>query len=122
MRATSGSGARRMRGGDLVAGDPAQRRDLFGHRAADARHGEIDARAELARVEARGMDEKARRRARAGMPMQHAVLDRQHGLFAGKRLADDAGKEPDAALFGLPGRTTIVGSRMPTPSRKPRRV
>ena len=31
-------------------------------------------------------------------------------------------KKPDAALFGLPGRTQIVGSRMPTPSRKPRRV
>src|SRR5437868_6122862 len=31
-------------------------------------------------------------------------------------------KKPDAALFGLPGRTQIVGRRMPTPSRKPRRV
>ena len=31
-------------------------------------------------------------------------------------------KKPDAALFGLPGRTQMVGSRMPTPSRKLRRL
>ncbi len=31
-------------------------------------------------------------------------------------------KKPDAALFGSPGRTQIVGRRMPMPSRKPRRV
>ena len=31
-------------------------------------------------------------------------------------------KKPDAALFGLPGRTTIEGKRSPTPSQKPRRV
>ena len=73
-------------GGDLVAGDPAQRGDLLGHGAADARHGEIDARPELRRVEPRGMNEKAHRRARARMPMQHAVGDRQHGLFAGQAV------------------------------------
>ena len=31
-------------------------------------------------------------------------------------------KKPEAALFGLPGRTQMVGRRMPTPSRKPLRV
>jgi hypothetical protein len=31
-------------------------------------------------------------------------------------------KNPDAARFGLPGRTQIVGSRTPTPSTKPRRL
>ncbi len=30
-------------------------------------------------------------------------------------------KKPDAALFGRPGRTQIVGSRMPMPSKNPRR-
>ena len=30
-------------------------------------------------------------------------------------------KKPEAALFGAPGRTQIVGRRMPTPSKKPRR-
>ena len=30
-------------------------------------------------------------------------------------------KKPEAALLGLPGRTQIVGSRMPMPSKKPRR-
>jgi hypothetical protein len=31
-------------------------------------------------------------------------------------------KNPDAALFGLPGRTQIVGRRSPTPSKNPRRL
>ena len=30
-------------------------------------------------------------------------------------------KKLDAALLGLPGRTTMVGSLMPMPSRNPRR-
>jgi hypothetical protein len=30
-------------------------------------------------------------------------------------------KKPEAALFGLPGRTQMVGRRMPTPSKKPLR-
>ncbi len=30
-------------------------------------------------------------------------------------------KKPDAALLGVPGRTQIVGRRMPTPSKMPRR-
>ena len=39
---------------------------------------------------------------------------------SGSRMMPE--KKPDAALFGLPGRTTMLGSRMPTPSQKPRRV
>jgi len=31
-------------------------------------------------------------------------------------------KNPDAALFGRPGRMQMVGSRSPTPSTNPRRV
>ena len=31
-------------------------------------------------------------------------------------------KNPEAALFGAPGRMQMVGSRMPTPSTKPRRL
>ena len=38
---------------------------------------------------------------------------------SGSRMMPE--KKPDAALLGAPGRTQIVGSRMPTPSRKPRR-
>jgi hypothetical protein len=38
---------------------------------------------------------------------------------SGSRMMPE--KNPDAALLGLPGRTQMVGSRMPTPSRKPRR-
>ena len=39
---------------------------------------------------------------------------------SGSRMIPE--KKPDAALLGLPGRTTMLGSRMPTPSQKPRRV
>ena len=39
---------------------------------------------------------------------------------SGSRIIPE--KNPDAALFGLPGRTQIVGRRMPMPSKKPRRV
>ena len=35
------------------------------------------------------------------MPMPHAVLDRQHGLLAVKRLADDRGEEAGCRLVGL---------------------
>ena len=70
-------------GRNLVAGDAAQRGDLLGHRAAHAGHGEVDAGAELFAVDAGGVNEKSDRGARARMPMQHAVLDRQHGLLAG---------------------------------------
>ena len=52
----------------------------------------------------------------------HGLGHREHGLESGERLADDPGEEAEAAMLGLPGRTTMVGSRMPTPSQKPRRV
>ena len=39
---------------------------------------------------------------------------------SGSRMMPE--KKPDAALFGLPGRTQIVGRRMPMPSKKPRRL
>ena len=38
---------------------------------------------------------------------------------SGSRMMPE--KKPEAALFGLPGRTQIVGRRMPMPSKKPRR-
>ena len=39
---------------------------------------------------------------------------------SGSRIMPE--KKPEAALFGLPGRTQIVGRRMPMPSKMPRRV
>ena len=39
---------------------------------------------------------------------------------SGSRMMPE--KKPDAALFGFPGRTTMDGRRMPTPSRIPLRV
>ena len=38
---------------------------------------------------------------------------------SGSRMMPE--KNPDAALLGAPGLTVMVGSRMPTPSKKPRR-
>ena len=48
---------------DLVAGDPAQRLDLLADRAADARHGQVDARPELVARQARrhGRGSRSRR-------------------------------------------------------------
>ena len=40
--------------------------------------------------------------------------------FNGSRMIPE--KKPDAARFGAPGRTQIVGSRTPTPSMNPRRL
>src|SRR6516162_7096828 len=57
-----GADARRY----FVAGDPPQGGDLLGHCAADARHGEIDPRSELAGVESGGMDQITHRRAGTG--------------------------------------------------------
>jgi len=39
---------------------------------------------------------------------------------SGSRMMPE--KKPEAALFGLPGRTQIVGRRMPMPSMNPRRL
>src|SRR2546429_314021 len=39
---------------------------------------------------------------------------------SGSRMMPE--KKPEAALLGLPGRTTMLGRRIPTPSQKPRRV
>ena len=58
---------------------------------------------ELLARQARGMNEKADRRARARMRMQHAFGDRQDRLLAGERLADDAGKETRRRLVRLAG-------------------
>src|SRR5690242_437725 len=76
--------------GDLVPRDAAERLDLFANGAADARHAEVDAVAELFTREFRGMDEEADGRARAGVPVPHAFVHRQQRLLAGQGLADDA--------------------------------
>src|ERR1700690_2221111 len=78
---------------DLVAGDAAQRRDLFPDLAPHTRHGDIDAVAQLRARQAGCVDEKSNRRARAGMPMQHAVGDRQDRFLSVERLPNDAGEE-----------------------------
>ena len=105
----------------LVGPRPPQRRDHLAHGDGKARHGQAAPRAQgaVSMVAAHGSE--SRWPGRAGDPVTHIVIDRQHGLKPGQRLADDARKNPEAALFGLPGRTTMVGSRMPTPSNMPRR-
>src|SRR5438105_2074107 len=80
-------------GCDLVASDPTQGGDLLGDRAAYAGHRDIDARDELAGIEACGMDKKSDRSARTGVPMQHAILNWQHSFLSGERFANDRRKE-----------------------------
>src|SRR6266704_1293481 len=65
-------------GRHLVAGDPTQGGDLLGDRAAYAGHRDIDARAQLGGIEAGGMDKESDSTARTGVPVQHAILHRQH--------------------------------------------
>ena len=76
--------------GHFVAGDAAKRRDLFPHRAGHAWHGEIDARPKSFRRQARGVDEKVDRGARARMCMPYTFGDRQERLLAGERFPDNA--------------------------------
>ena len=94
MRTISGSGSRRIRAATL---SPAIRRSAAicsADGATNAGHGEIDARRRVVlAVEPGGMDQKADGRARAGVPVQHTLVDRQHRLLAGERLADDRRKE-----------------------------
>src|SRR5579884_4342025 len=55
-------------GDDLIAGDPAERFDLFADGTAHTRHGEVDPVPELVAREACRMDQKADRRARTRVP------------------------------------------------------
>src|SRR5580698_6609906 len=87
-----GPEAERHRTGGIKAARPA------GDGATDARHGQIDARTEFCGVETSGVNKEADSRAWARMPVQHAVLNREQGLFTGERLADDRGEEPRGRL------------------------
>src|SRR5579871_791010 len=79
--------------GDALAGDPAQRGQLFGDGAAHTGHVEVHARPEFAAVESRGVQEKADGRARAGVPVADALFHRQYRLLSRQGFADDRGKE-----------------------------
>ena len=54
-----------------------------------------------------------------GTFLGHAYVN-PHALICARLLSRDERCEPDAALFGLPGRMQMVGRRMPIPSKKPR--
>ena len=45
--------------------------------------------AETVAIEPGGVDEERDRSARAGEPVPHAFIDRQHRFLPGQRLADD---------------------------------
>ena len=76
--------------GHLVAGNTAKRIDLFADRAGYTRHRKIDARADLLAREARGVDEKSDRGARACMRVADALGDGQKGFLPGQRFPDDS--------------------------------
>src|SRR3974390_1336685 len=88
-------------GHHLVASDAFERCNLLADGAADAGDREINAVAKLRAAKPRRVDEKADRRARAGMPMHYAVGNRQGRLLSGQWLADDAGEEPGGSLVWL---------------------
>src|SRR6185437_7880480 len=87
--------------GDLVAGDALQGRDLLADRDRDARHGQVDAVAELLPRQPYGVEEEPDRRTRAGVPVHHTLRHRQDRLLPGERLADDAGEETRGRLVRL---------------------
>src|ERR1700733_3106983 len=84
--------------GDLIAGHPLERGDLFADGCRNAGHGEVAARTDLCRIQRRGVDEEAHRRARRGMPVPDIFRYRQHGFLSGERLAQDAGEETGRRL------------------------
>src|SRR3954469_25934488 len=108
--------------GCVVARDFAQSLDLLGHRRGDARHGQVAPSPEPRGIDRSGVDQEADRR--AGEACQ-CITSSGTGSTASSPLSGSRmmlEKKPEAALLGLPGRTQIVGSRMPTPSKKPRRL
>ena len=122
MRATSGSGMRRMRAATL---SPAIRRNAAICSATVQQTPgmvRLTRGPSLSRRQSGGMNEKADRGARTCMPVHDAVLDRQHGFLAGKRLANDRGEEARCRLVRPAGPYEMVGSLMPMPSTKPRRL
>ncbi len=109
-------------GDGLLAGDPPKRLDLpdDGHR--HVRHRQVAPLCDLRRIHARRIDEEIDGGSRRSMGVADVKRDWQDGFLTVQRLADDAGEKTDAALLGLPGRTQIVGSPMPTPPKNSRRV
>lgn len=55
-------------------------------------------------------------------PQAGICVRRTNRLFLLQRLTNDAAGKEDAALFGLPGRTEMVGRRRLRPSMNPRRL
>jgi len=105
----------------FVSRHPLQRCDLFADGSGKAGHGEVAPRAGHRGIHGRGVNEETDRRARRGMPVANVLGYRQHRFLAGKRFAQDVGKEAGRRLVGKPGRMQIVGSLMPMPSMNPRR-
>src|SRR3954452_12844458 len=85
----------------LLARHAPKRLDLLTHRAAYARHRQVDARPELLSRELGRVDEEADRGAWARMPMHDVLADGQDRFFAVQRLADDAGEKPGSRFVRL---------------------
>ena len=113
-------GSRRIRLDRLLTRDAAQRLDLLADGGGQAGHGQ-DRRAASRRPVSSSAACSRNSTAARGLANQWRTLslDRQHGLSPDKGSRRMLEKKPEAALFGLPGRMVMVGSRMPMPSRKP---
>src|SRR5580704_17253867 len=64
----------------------AKRLNLLADRRRNARQRQVSSGAEPREVERGGMQEEADRRARRGVPMSHALVDRKDRLAAAERL------------------------------------
>jgi len=89
------------------------RLDLLADCDGDAGHRQIATRPDGGAVDPGGMDQEIDRRAWAGMGVHDRARHRRIASWpaSGSRMMPE--KKPEAALLGLPGRTQMVGSRMP---------
>ena len=115
------SGSRRINAATSSPPIRAERIDLLGDGRRETRHGQAASRAERVPIQLGGMDEELdSARGEANQCRTVSGTGNTASLpFSGSRMIPE--KNPDAARFAFPGRTQIVGSRIPTPSRKPRR-
>src|SRR5579863_4761755 len=90
----------------LIAGDPTQCLDLFGHCGRESRHRQRPPRTERRQIDRRGVKKEVDGGARARMPVAHIFRHRQHRLLAGKRLAQDIGEKARRRFVGPAGSNT----------------
>jgi hypothetical protein len=103
----------------VISANSAERFKLLGHGAGKAGEREGAAVLKSCGIQFGGLNEKLHGSAGRSVPMAHGVAPEAASTGKGSRMMFE--KNPEAARFGFPGRTQIVGMRSATPSKKPRR-